>query len=219
MFLHPGTLPAHDLTLDISGHRHRWRIRAEERKYTPADCRMHCGWVAWKHTPPTSRHAVFYDVWSRLRQLSAEERTRQVQAVREWAAIGEPPAQNRCMTAGELLEISRDGIVSVGAHTITHSRLSALPAADQMAEISGSRAALEEIVGSQVDTFSYPFGGRSDYGADTVQAVRAAGFSLACSNFEGVVDAATDRYQLPRLHAEDMDGDKFTEWLRPYLRE
>lgn len=44
--------------------------------------------------------------------------------------------------------------------------------------------------------------------------LREAGFTLACCNYPGSVERSTDRYQLPRYQARDVDGDRFLRWIR-----
>jgi peptidoglycan/xylan/chitin deacetylase (PgdA/CDA1 family) len=67
--------------------------------------------------------------------------------------------------------------VEIGAHTITHPRLTRLK--DEAAvsrEIAGSRAELERRLGLTIPTFAYPYG---DYDERVAQAVEAAGLSVA----------------------------------------
>jgi peptidoglycan/xylan/chitin deacetylase (PgdA/CDA1 family) len=217
VFLHPGILPSRDLTLSVDQQSYRWAIDSADLEYRQSHCATHCRWIAWKHPPPTSRHAVFHEVWNLLRQVDTTERDASIRRIQEWTGLGEQPAPASCMTADELREVSRDGLVSIGAHTVTHSRLSQLPESGQWREISESKAMLEQILGRAVDTFSYPFGDRSDYSDRTVAAVWKAGYRLACSNFEGTVGPKSDRFQLPRLHVRNWNGDEFAAWLRPYL--
>jgi peptidoglycan/xylan/chitin deacetylase (PgdA/CDA1 family) len=88
---------------------------------------------------------------------------------------------------------------------------------EQQEEIQKSKHCLENILGRPVTTFAYPYGGRSHYTAETVAAVREAGFDTACSNFEGAVRRGADMWQLPRFLVRDCDGDEFSrrfnEWL------
>jgi peptidoglycan/xylan/chitin deacetylase (PgdA/CDA1 family) len=217
IFLHPGVLPARGLKLSVAGQNYNWEIDPTDLEYQEADCATHRPWIAWKQPPPTSRHAVFFAVWSLLREAETAQREEGICRIRQWAGASERHTPVRCMTPEELREVSRGPLLSVGAHTISHSRLSQLSESSQWTEISESKSILEQILGRPVYTFSYPFGGRNDYTDRTVEAVRAAGYRLACSNFEGTVGPKSDRFQLPRLHVENWNGDDFATWLRSYL--
>ena len=217
IFLAPGLLPSNHLKLSIGERSHCWQIDPGDLQYGIEDCATHRGWIAWKHPAPTSRHAVFHQVWNVLRQLKPEQRIEAISRIRDWAGSAGDRSSARCMTAEELREISRGSLVRVGSHTITHSRLSQLSDSNQWKEITGSKATLEEILEQPVESFSYPFGDRNDYTNRTVAAVRNAGYRQACSNFEGAVGRSSDRFQLPRLHVQDWNGREFEAWLRPYL--
>jgi peptidoglycan/xylan/chitin deacetylase (PgdA/CDA1 family) len=217
IFLHPGVLPPRGLKLSVAGQNYNWQIDPADLEYQDADCATHRAWIAWKQPPPTSRHAVFYAVWSLLRKAETVQREDLICRIQQWAGVSERYTPARCMSPEELREVSRGVLLSVGAHTITHSRLSQLSESSQWTEISESKSTLERMLGRPVDTFSYPFGDRSDYTDRTVEAVRAAGYRLACSNFEGTVGPKSDRFQLPRLHVENWNGHDFAKWLRPYL--
>jgi peptidoglycan/xylan/chitin deacetylase (PgdA/CDA1 family) len=104
-------------------------------------------------------------------------------------------------------------LIEIGAHTVTHPSLSALPIASQREEIWQSKTGLEEILDRPVTSFAYPYGKRSDYSAETVALVREAEFVCACSNFAGLVSQSTDRFQLPRVHVPDCDGEEFVKQL------
>jgi len=217
IFLHPGVLPPHGMKLSIAGQNYNWEIDPANLEYRDADCLSHRAWIAWKQPPPTSRHAVFFAVWSLLREADSAQREDIICRIRQWAGVNERSDLVRCMTPEELREASHGPLLSLGAHTISHARLSKLSESSQWTEISGSKSTLEGIVGRPVDTFSYPFGDRSDYTDRTVEAVRSAGYQLACSNIEGTVGPKSERFQLPRLHVENRKGDDFAKWLSLYL--
>src|SRR5262249_24748070 len=94
----------------------------------------------------------------------------------------------------EVDEMARHGI-AFGAHTITHRSLPDLEAAELQREIEGSRDLVAQHVGREVDTFCYP---RGHFDARVEQAVRAAGFRIACSTQPGQVAPGADPLALKR---------------------
>jgi len=157
-----------------------------------------------------------YDAtWARLRDLGARERDAVLDALRASAGVDcAPRTDKRPLTPDELALLATDARIAIGAHTASHARLSALTGAGQRHEIEAGRAALQSIIARPVETFAYPFGRAGDYTAETMDLVREAGFTLACSNQAGRVDRSTDRFALPRLYVRNWNGDEFAAALR-----
>jgi len=84
----------------------------------------------------------------------------------------------------------------VGAHSITHARLTSLSRADVDREIAGSREQLEAMLGVRVSSFAYPKGAHDDAVAG---AVREAGLRLAVTVREALLRGSLDRLRLPRV--------------------
>lgn len=78
---------------------------------------------------------------------------------------------------GTLLQLHRSGF-QIGAHSMTHPRLSRLSDEDLLGELSGSRAVLEDLLGSTVTHMAYPFG---DYDERVRARAGEAGYQSACS--------------------------------------
>ena len=68
---------------------------------------------------------------------------------------GEKPAP--LLTPEQLRELSRSGI-EIGSHTITHPRLTSIDAGNVRKELTGSKQRLEDILGTEVLSFAYPYG-------------------------------------------------------------
>ena len=117
------------------------------------------------------------------------------------------------MTQEEVRSIS-DGLITIGAHTVTHPTLPAHSIEVQYREISESRKACEEIIDGPVSAFAYPFG---DYSSATMSAVRDAGFSIACTVEAGVVRRGADPMKLPRLYVGDWNGDELLKRIKDPL--
>jgi peptidoglycan/xylan/chitin deacetylase (PgdA/CDA1 family) len=151
-------------------------------------------------------------VHRRLIQQPGRERAAAIAALP--IASETPVGDARAMTADELRALATGGLITLGAHSVTHQLLPTLDEAGQRAEVAGSKVALEEIAGHAVHAFAYPHGPAT---AATRAIARAAGFAWACGAHEGVVRGTTDRFQLPRLWPPDVDGDRFARWLSRWL--
>ena len=198
-------LPPH-LRIVVRGEAHEWDLEDDVR-YPLDDQSRDAGWQAATE-PPTGRHRLFLALYRLLRPLSDPERRQALGALDSWAGAASadsPPA--RPLTVAEVPRLAANGLVEVGAHTLTHPQLSALDREAQRTEIQGSRLALEEITGGPVVSFAYPYGARSDYTSETLSLVKEAGFSGACATMARPVGRGTPPFELPRFHVEDCDGD------------
>lgn len=161
--------------------------------------------------PPAEYDAT----WARLRDVEAPEREAVLDALRTAADVDSTPRpERRPLSPDELTCLATDARVTIGAHTASHGRLAALTGAAQRAEIRAGRETLQSIIERPIDTFAYPFGRAGDYTAETMDLVREAGFTLACSNQAGRVERSTNRLALPRLYVRDWNGDEFAAALR-----
>ena len=212
-----------DYTIDLADAAH----------FTPAQWQTHRHWNVTIPEAPSARHQAYRDLCSLLVTLDHSGRQAALQHLNDWAAPNSvaratspcainttdiaPRPTHRMLTEPELLSLLHDPLIDLGAHTVTHPLLSALPPDAQHAEISTSKSTLECLLGRPIHTFAYPFGCRRDYTSDSVSAVKYSGFACACSNFIGKVTPDTDPHQLPRLLIRNWPADEFrarlTQWL------
>lgn len=194
--VHGSGRPPRRFTLEIAGQSRDWETGAGD----------------------SSREGLYREMWSTLRPLADEERESAMRSLE--AQIGEPlPARSGYlpMTAEELTELCRGGLVEIGAHGLTHARLADLSPADQRREIEEAKSRLARLVGSPVTSFAYPYGTPGDYSLETARIVAEAGFDCACANVSAWVVAGVDRFQLPRLRVYDWGGQEFGRRLRRFL--
>lgn len=98
------------------------------------------------------------------------------------------------MSLDQLKKCGDSELVTIGAHGVSHPKLTDLGEAELAREIGGSRAALQEVIGTAIDLFAYPFGDTDDRVA---RAVEAAGFRAAF--VEGPVTIASTHLAIPRV--------------------
>jgi peptidoglycan/xylan/chitin deacetylase (PgdA/CDA1 family) len=212
LLLQPGLLPPL-LELRIGSRNYRWEL-GESARYSVADARRYAEWIAWgfRVKAPTARHALYRSLWEVLLPLNEGARQAALDQIRRWAGVTQVNDRSRQMLdPNGVSALARDGLIEIGAHTVTHPSLAVLPAIAQRDEIQGCKSRLEEILERPVINFSYPYGRRCDYTPETIAIVREAGFHCACSSFAGTVGRSTDPFQLPRYRVPDCDGDVF-EW-------
>jgi len=163
----------------------------------------------------TDRRDFLKRLYQRLLPESMETRYQVIEAVR---ALSNHPSyerpEYRALHASEINDLASDGLVDIGAHTITHPVLPLLPAVQQRAEIEQSKNHLQQILGKPVTGFAYPNG---HFDAATKAIVAETGFQYACSSQRDVVWRMGDRYQLPRFWSYDADGDRLARDLRLWL--
>ena len=159
----------------------------------------------WKSAPEQPRD-FFRGLREALGPLQGRERDEMLKQL--WHLCGRMPSDFReTLSADELRQLAKGGLVEIGAHTVTHPSLTDVPSSRQVNEIRSSRLQLTEFLDQDVRLFSYPFGA---YDATVASSARAAEVSCACTTIGDAVDASTDPYRLPRLHVDDCSPDELT---------
>ncbi|OFX16325.1 MAG: hypothetical protein A2Z18_04505 [Armatimonadetes bacterium RBG_16_58_9] len=100
------------------------------------------------------------------------------------------------MTAGQIRELADHGF-RIGSHTMTHPHLTELTDEQLRAELANSKHVLEDIIGTEVAAFSYPYG---DYDNRVLEEVVAAGYSSAVATKLGVITLGVRAFEIPRVN-------------------
>lgn len=100
------------------------------------------------------------------------------------------------LTAEQLRELDRSGLVEIGGHTAEHTTLTALATdAEKRAAIVTNKDRLERVLGHAVESFAYPCGGEDD---GIVALVKAAGYKRAAAMAKHLRPFAVDRFRIHR---------------------
>jgi peptidoglycan/xylan/chitin deacetylase (PgdA/CDA1 family) len=158
------------------------------------------------------RKAAITAIWRIIRRLDDAERKLVMDQVRSiFSGPNYHAWSDRVMTGAEVRELVAGGLVTLGAHTITHPTLSGLSVDACNREIVESKLACEELIGRPVRSFAYPYG---DFDSSAREAVKTAGFTCACSTRRGPAFATSDVFALPRIQVHNWNGDTFERALR-----
>lgn len=108
------------------------------------------------------------------------------------------------MTTEQVREIAQSGLVEIGAHTIHHRNLKAIPIEEAKTEIEKSREDLENLLGIKVVSFAYPYGG---FNEELAAIVKKVGYTTAVTTKGGVIANQENRYTLFRIHPGNALGE------------
>lgn len=167
----------------------------------------------WTIAPGVERRNFYRSLRDVCGTLKEPERDELFDKLRTWSGVAAAHAVET-LSADELRRLADGGLMEIGAHTITHRRLPALPRAEQLEEIRGSKRQLEQVLGLDVRLFSYPFGAHD---RTTVRCTREAGLACACTTRAGGIHRSTDPYRLPRLYVGDWSADELVERVSEWL--
>jgi peptidoglycan/xylan/chitin deacetylase (PgdA/CDA1 family) len=98
------------------------------------------------------------------------------------------------MTGARLREL-RSARIEIGSHSVSHIRLAGQSPDVVRAQVAQSKAALEDVLGTSVDHFCYPYG---SHDLHAVQAVAEAGYLTGTTCERAPATLADDPLTLPR---------------------
>jgi peptidoglycan/xylan/chitin deacetylase (PgdA/CDA1 family) len=150
-------------------------------------------WRAWNE-PRTPRQRAYLAIWRRLRLATAEQRDLAMNTLRQSFGTA-TDSLGRPLNSNEIRTLLRDGLVQLGAHTVTHPALASLDRLECRREIVESRNRCRELAAKSVNGFAYPYG---DMSVEVQRDVASLGFSWACST-EGSFAEQPNIYALPRI--------------------
>lgn len=113
-----------------------------------------------------------------------------------------------CMDWKQIIELSKDEIVTIGGHTKNHYALNQLSIEEVKSEVVEANKLIEEKIGKRIEHFAYPFGSRNEIGQREFDIVKSLGFKTATTTRRGTIYKEHRNYLecLPRIMlTEDFD--------------
>ncbi len=137
---------------------------------------------------PAEKQDAFARLHDWLRALPNEyDVAREISALCTRHGVDEAAiARELCMSWDELKAFASDPLVTIGAHTITHSNLAKQSEEVALRELVTSRTDIEAALGRPVLHLAYPYGDRFAAGAREFALARTAGFKTAVTTRPGM---------------------------------
>jgi peptidoglycan/xylan/chitin deacetylase (PgdA/CDA1 family) len=149
-------------------------------------------------TTQEEKNCARSDILKFLKNVNNEERILYIDRLMNKLDINDKKEEaNLMMTWEEVKKMHENGIF-FGAHTVTHTILSNLNIKKAEEEIFSSKKIIEEKLGTEVRTFAYPNGSKTDFNETTKNLLREAGYSCAVTTMFGTNSMEQDCFELRR---------------------
>lgn len=109
-----------------------------------------------------------------------------------------PDAENLPLSSEQIIQMDKDGM-DFGSHTFSHKDLTQISSKEAWAEIRGSKEYIEDLLGHNILSFSYPYGSWSNFNVSTTEIIKKAGYKLAVTSLYGSNSFHTDLLSLKRI--------------------
>lgn len=106
--------------------------------------------------------------------------------------------QEGYITTAQLLEMSRDPLVTIGSHGTTHAVFPKLTREEKMLELGASKSCLETILQRPIDFFAYSHG---QYDKETLKCIKDYKFAFTVRGIP-LNKMSFNRYALPRFNVD-----------------
>lgn len=163
-----------------------------------------------------NRKDVYDELLPLLRKMDSNSRDERIQEFALLLNQLENRKTHRSMSTEELKKMAQSPAACIGAHTVGHPSLAALSKEAQMLEIKSSKEFLEELLGTQMIHFSYPFGTKQDYNDDSISICKDLGFELVAANYPYIVNRKSNALAYPRFLVRNWEVDQFKNELEAF---
>jgi peptidoglycan/xylan/chitin deacetylase (PgdA/CDA1 family) len=118
------------------------------------------------------------------------------------------------LTWDDIVELDREPLITIGAHTIDHFVSSQLTPEELTRQAGGSRDHLERRLGHPIEHFAYPFGRAEHASTREFAIIAAAGFASAVTTrpHHWRADSRATMHALPRFAVDYSDTMEDFRW-------
>lgn len=125
----------------------------------------------------------------------------------EWNCSHTESYRRWVMDGPQLQELRKTGLVDFGSHTIDHNRMTGLQPDEMIRQAVVSKRTLEDLLGTAIMMFSYPYGQLDDFSALTARVLSQTGYKIAVTTHWGTRNSLRDLLGLRRIFLRETDGD------------
>ena len=156
---------------------------------------------------PAAKYRAFKKIYEHWRPLAPAIQRRECHALGERYGI-DPITVGRqvALSWDQLRDLHASGLATIGAHTVSHTALTALTPEEIATELTADADAIERELGARPRHFAYPYGDVASAATREFRIVSELGFGTATTTRKGVLfpEHAQHLHALPRV---SLNGD------------
>lgn len=112
--------------------------------------------------------------------------------------------EDNMLTWKQVKEMLNSGLCDVGAHTMSHCRLSNLSIKELENELGESKKVISQKIGQDVKFMSYPYGLSNDINSNVINVTKEVGYGYSFLSYGGIIrKTQMDYFQIKRLYVFD----------------
>lgn len=153
--------------------------------------------------------------------ITVEKREAWLEQLWQWRGLGKKlEPTHLTLTKDTCNKLAMSKYITIGAHTVNHPALAKLSYEQQENEIAGSVRDLEELLGYEINMFSYPFGSLgNDFDKVTEGICKKLGIKKAAATTSGLWVSGMGYYDIPRNCIRDWGIYEFETKIREIFEE
>lgn len=168
----------------------------------------------WNISSFQSRIDLYNSLNAILSRLPNNIRKKEVIKLRKWAGYSSDSRESRrILNSQEIKELSKNPLITIGSHTLTHPFLSQLDKNEIRVELEQSKRKLEKIVGDEIELFAYPYGGKKSYNLSIIKLLKELGYKKAFTTISKNIDINDNLYTLSRCVVYNYALGEFAEFI------
>lgn len=185
-----------ELEIEIDGTYYKWIIQNFEEANT-----------------------VYYKLHALIKTLPRGLRDIKIDELYNWSGKQRKQRPSHAvLSKAQLKKLASLNGIEIGAHTVSHPRLSNETVQLQREEIANSKNDLEQLIGREINSFSYPFGAHEDFTDASAFLVQECGYTCGLANIQETVFKTTNPYRIPRRLVRNWDIEEFKSNLEEFFK-
>jgi peptidoglycan/xylan/chitin deacetylase (PgdA/CDA1 family) len=102
----------------------------------------------------------------------------------------------------QLVDLSKNNLIEIGSHTLTHPKLTSLSDAEIYNELSVSKKIIEEKIKKKVNFLAYPYGSKDEVNNKIIKIAQQVGYQMAFSTKRSF-EQTDNFFDIPRINIDN----------------